>query len=292
MAELLLLVGDLNQASNDNHLRFAAAFERAGWRVLSASHESVEIRRNLLRIADRAPTAFDLIWPLGFGARATFMDRMQLLATAAEAKFVNSPDVLIHLHGKHRWLAAMPETHTSACPETLHQVLSSGGDWVLKPTAGSFGRDVRLFRDGEAELAGIQDICRELEGIYLMAQRYVPAIQNGERRTLIAGGRLIGSYLRLPGDGMIANLGAGGSPASSNSPDPAELELIEPVARQLASLGAGFATVDTVYPYLMEVNVANPGGLETLEVLEGVDYSDAVVRAITDWAGCRPWVPG
>jgi len=284
MPELLLLCGDPAKARNDNHRRLPSAFERAGWDVCRADHDAVEITGNRLRIADRDPDEFTLIWVLGFGQQVTFFDRLQLLEQLPPGRFVTSPHALASLHGKHRWLRLMPETHTSTRPERLLAVLAGGGDWVVKPTAGSYGRDVTLFPAGTATLAGVQALWRATGCGYLMAQRYLPAVADGEKRTLVAGRRIVASYLRIPADGLKANLAAGSQVmATCLSTD--EQALVTSICEELASLGVGFAAVDTVGTHLMEVNVANPGGLETLHRLTGRDYSDDVVRAIIDARG-------
>ena len=41
-----------------------------------------------------------------------------------------------------------------------------------------------------------------------------------------------------------------------------------------------FAGIDLAYPWLIEVNVINPGGLGTIEQLTGQDRSDEVCGAI------------
>jgi len=279
MPELLLLCGDPAKARNDNHERLPRAFRRAGWRVTCADHDAVEIAANRLTLAGRDPGDFALIWLLGFGQQATFFDRLQLLEQLPRRQFVTCPHALTYLHGKHRWLDRMPETHTSADPQRLLAAMSGGGDWVVKPTAGSYGRDVTLFREGTATRDALERLWRSNGSGYLMAQRYLPDIGNGEKRTLIAGGRLIASYLRLPDDGLKANLAAGGQ-ATPTCLTADEQRMVEQIAADLASLGVGFAAVDTVAAYLMEVNVANPGGLETLERLSGRDYTDEVVRAL------------
>lgn len=282
MPELLLLVGDSAKARNDNHIRLPEAFRRAGWDVTVADHDAVELSAGRLLLAGSPPDQFDLIWPLGFGRQVTFFDRMQLLKSLPGRSFVSSPDALVWLHGKHRWLDLMPETHTSARADTLLDVVTSGGDWILKPPAGSYGRDVHLIRAGAVSRAEIQSLLAAAAGGYLMAQRYLPDIRHGEQRTLVAGGRIIGTYTRLPGTGVTSNLATGGRP-ERGALTPAQRALVAPIARDLAEQGAGFAAVDTVSEYLMEVNVANPGGLETLETLEGTDHSDAVVQAIFRW---------
>ena len=43
---------------------------------------------------------------------------------------------------------------------------------------------------------------------YCIAQRFLPAIAQGETRTLVAAGQIVGSYLRVPADGLRANLDA------------------------------------------------------------------------------------
>ena len=153
---------------------------------------------------------------------------------------------------------------------------------MVKPPAGSYGRDVVLFRDGKADREMLEALWRTADGGYLMAQRYLPEIESGEKRTLMAGGRLIGTYLRKPRTAHLTNLAAGGRP------EPAELShsesaLVLPIAGELAELGVGFAAIDTVGDKLMEVNVANPGGLGTLEALYGRDFSGEVVAAILRW---------
>ena len=294
MPELLLLLGDAAKARNDNHERLPAAFQTAGWQVRIADHDDIEIRAGVLHVATSdavdsgaVPLAhFDLIWPLGFGRLVTWLDRMQMLSSLPEQQFVVSPRALVWLHGKHRWHSMMPETHTSAHASRLHNVVTSGGDWVLKPPAGSYGRDVQIVRDGASDLRDIERHLRASGDGYLMAQRYLAAVADGEQRTLVAGGELIATYTRLPGEGPTSNLANGGQAASgvlSNS----QRSLVERLAGELADLGAGFAAVDLVGDQLMEVNVANPGGLGTLVELGSGDYASAVVAAILRWIPTR-----
>ena len=61
-----------------------------------------------------------------------------------------------------------------------------------------------------------------------------------------------------------------------------ELALAQTVANELLAQGVGFAAIELVHPYLMEVNIANPGGLGTLASLTGVDPTAEVVAALMD----------
>jgi glutathione synthase len=175
----------------------------------------------------------------------------------------------------------MPETYASADPGYLKAQLSRGGDWVVKPSAGSFGRDVARIGPGPGGEAAIDRMTNHGTR-YCLLQRYVGEIEQGEKRTLVAGGQVIGSYLRLPGRDLRANLASGGSPHPTVLTAD-ELDLVGTLAHDLAGRGVGFAAVDTAYPWLIEVNLANPGGLATLESLSGLDPTPAVVGAVTNW---------
>jgi glutathione synthase/RimK-type ligase-like ATP-grasp enzyme len=279
MPEIVFLLGDVAQARNDNHLRLPRGFHGAGWRVTELPHDCVRVAAGHLRFAGLDPARFDLVWPLGFGRQSSFLDRMQLLRQLDQRRLVNSADTLVYLHGKYHWLKLMPETHAGNDVAELARIIASGGDWVLKPPAGSYGRDVQLLREGEDPTAALRSLTADDEALYCIVQRYVPEIRQGETRTIVAGGRIIGSYLRVPRDELRANL------AASATPQPAtlsatELALVRQLAGELQEAGAGFAAVDTAHGFLMEVNIANPGGLATLESLYGEDPTPATVAAV------------
>lgn len=279
MSEIAFLLGDVAEARNDNHLRLPAGFRAAGWRVTELPHDCVNVHNGIPRLGRWDPDRFDLIWPLGFGRQASFFDRMQLLRLLNQSRFVNTPDALVYLHGKYRWLELMPETHASNDVQALAAVIARGGDWVLKPPAGSYGREVQLIREGDDPIPPLTALAGGEQALYCIVQRYLPEITQGETRTLIAGAEIVGSYLRIPVDGLLANLSSDGKPAPTEL-DTTSLQLIRTVADDLQKLGAAFAAVDTAGGYLMEVNIANPGGLATLESVYGKDPTAAALAAI------------
>lgn len=284
MPRILFLLGEVAHARNDNHLRLPAGFRRIGWEVSEQPHDSARIQAGSLRFGSADPGEFDLIWPVGFGPEGSFFDRMQLLDLLDARALVNGPRALTFLHGKYRWLDLMPETHADNDVERLRQIIVQGGDWVIKPAAGSYGRDVVLVRAGVEPRAALKRLISPTPAAnqppnYCIVQRFVPAIAAGETRTLVAGGEIIGSYLRIPRDGLRANLEAKAKIAKTTLTT-AQARLTRQVARELGHLGARFAAIDLVGDYLLEVNVANPGGLASLETLYGADFSVEVARRI------------
>ena len=268
-------------AANDNRERLPAAFQAAGWDVSLLFHESLELTADGVAAGDSGGRAvplapFELVWILGFGARETFLDRMQLLKTLDQARFVNTADALVYLHGKFDLAEFAPETHASADVDALMEVVARGGRWVAKPTAGSFGRDVFLLAaDDIHRRAVFEHLTGRGAGRYCLLQRYVEEAERNEKRVVVAGGEIVGSYAKTGG-----NLAAG-AVARRTALDPDETALVQRVVAHLHSRGARFAGIDLAAPYVLEANVANPGGLGTLEQLTGVDPAPAVVEALT-----------
>src|SRR3954453_5609061 len=102
MPSICFLTSTRGTPRNDNHRRLPAAWLAAGWHVTCADHDDVYLGDDGICIAEGVPLAsFDLIWLVGLGARDSFLDRMQLLATLDPRRFVTSPQALLAHHAKY-----------------------------------------------------------------------------------------------------------------------------------------------------------------------------------------------
>jgi glutathione synthase len=286
MPTICFLTSTHGVAHNDNHERLPRAFAAAGWSVTRADHDDVRLDARGVCVGAAPLAEFDLIWPIGLGTRSTFLDRMQLLATLDERRFVTSPRALLMQHAKYALalgdLAAHhPQTFASRDARWLRAIVVAGGEWVAKPPASSFGRDVYRLCASEPNLDVILDSLTGHDGSrYCLLQRYVAEIERGEIRVLLADATAIGAYLRAPGSDHRVNLSGDGR-AIGVEPAAAELDLARAVALRLLDHGIRFVAVDLAYPWVIEFNVANPGGLGTIERLTGVDLAPRVVSALT-----------
>jgi glutathione synthase len=278
MQRILFLVADAGRAHNDNHERLPAAFRAAGWSVDVQAHESVRFASGEVLAGNDNVRGYDRVWVLGLGRADTFFDRMQLLRRLPQSRFVTRIDALMYLHAKYAWSEHMPETHADNDAVRLAAIVARGGDWIAKPTAGSFGRDVLRVGADAPGRAALEHLTSD--GRYCLLQRFVPEIAQGEKRTLVAGSTIIGTYLRLPGTDFRTNLSLYGRPAASALTD-RERELVNRMIHELVAAGVGFAAIDSAGDYLMEVNLANPGGLATLASVYGRDFAPAVVSALS-----------
>jgi glutathione synthase len=167
-------------------------------------------------------------------------------------------------------MAAQPERLIAAMREDL-------GDWVLKPMAGSFGEGVIRLASNETDR--LRQVMSQQPGEYFVLQRLLPQIAQGETRTLIVGGQIIGSYLRVPTNALHANLAKEALTAKTEL-SATQLRLVTNLAADMLGQHIGFAAIDLVGDTLMEVNIANPGGLGTLQRLYDKDFDIDVIDAV------------
>ena len=303
----------LTQASprieDDNYLRIGKALARRGHGVQLAPIDSLRLKASALQASgfdldhdeglapgDPLPAtqeimldALDVVWVLGLGERSSFLDKIQLLYTLRHAQVINSLDALMHFKSKYFLtsisdLVQHPITFASTDPAELMAVLQAqGGRWIAKPPAGSLGRDVFLVsKDDSNALAVLQHLCGPMENQYTLLQQYIPEIeQQGEKRLLMTAGKVIGQYQRFHETDHRTNvtLGARVEPASLADD---ERQYCERVAERLLQRGLVYFAMDMVYPWVIELNVVNPGGLATLEQLDGQCRSQLVADRVAD----------
>lgn len=262
---------------NDNADTLPTAFRAAGWKVTQALHQSIHRKPSGLASNHTDLCEYDLLWPIGFGPRRGFLDWLQLINELPERKVINAPSALVLAHGKGAWLQQSADSYIAADPQTLIDAMQKdGGDWVVKPLAGSFGEGVIQLHSDQA--TALTSLMNKRSGEYFVLQRFLPEITLGETRTLVVGGQIIGSYLRVPTNQLHANLAKHGQAQVTNLSS-AQAALIEQIIADLQSQHIGFAAIDLVGDTLMEVNIANPGGLSTLNSLYRTDFGPATVRA-------------
>ena len=277
--------------ANDNHERLPRAFTRAGWGVVNVDRESLGVEASRLVASTVAGerlalTGFHLYFMLGFGAEATFLDRMQMLRSLAQRRFVNTTDAFIYQHGKVSLLLACPElpqplTYLSNDAKRLAGWVAEGGDWIVKPPASSFGRGVFRLRERDTNNRAILEHLTR-GGRYALLQEYVDPGEEDEKRLLIVAGRVLGVYGRRPVDHR-GNLCAGAA-AFAAELRPNERRIAGVLAAKLDALGVRFAAADLVGAKVLEINVANPGWLGTYEPITGEDLAGEVVRALSSLA--------
>ena len=87
--------------------------------------------------------------------------------------------------------------------------------------------------------------------------------------------------LKLPQKNAYANVALGAT-ISKTSITLDQEKALSTISSELKALQIGFAAIDLVKDTLMEVNIANPGGLQSLESLYKRDFSEDLAVRITE----------
>ena len=303
MSRIAFLIPQFNEGHVDsNYLRFANELTGRGVEVTVCLIDTLSLSQSKVcaegwsvnaPISINQPYAetqrynlneFTDFWVFSLGMRASFLDKFQLLyAIGKEVRFVNSLDVIMHLKSKY-FITSMPEmikhpeTHTSTQAGTLLDIVeSSSKTWIAKPPAGSLGRDVFLLKPGSSNNRAILDhLCGLEQDQYTLIQEHISEISRGEKRVLIAGGEVVGQYKRIATSDHRTNLLQG---ASSRACELTQEESIycNKIGKWLKDMGANYVGMDMVYPWIIEFNVINPGGLITIEDLTGKNLVPRII---------------
>ena len=205
---------------------------------------------------------------------------------------VNNPRAIFLWHSKYPLVhlqstdLKIPITYAGSDPDWLYeQITHLGGHWVLKPPAGSRGEGIQILSCGDSDARARLDAGAGADGDadagYQILQQWIPEVSGGEKRILLAGGKVVGQYLRTARASALTNLAQGGV-ASACDLNQAERLAMKHLARRLLDQGIFFAGVDLCWPWLIEVNVLSPGGLATILDLTGEDLSQSVFTAVTE----------
>ncbi len=155
------------------------------------------------------------------------------------------------------------------------------GDVVLKPLDGMGGTGVfRIGSDG-LNLGAVIETLTDNGQRTIMAQRYLPAISNGDTRVLVVDGEAVPYGLaRIPQAGETrGNLAAGGR----GEPRPLTERqhwIAQQVGPRLRELGLLFVGLDVIGEYLTEINVTSPTCAREIDAAYGTDIGGLLIEAI------------
>lgn len=206
------------------------------------------------------------------------------LAQASGALVVNDPRSLRDANEK-LFTAWFPQ----CCPASLvtrngdriRDFLGEQGDIILKPLDGMGG--VSIFRllagDFNANVT-IETLTRHGTQ-FTMAQRFIPEIDQGDKRILLIDGEPVSYALaRIPPPGETrGNLAVGGS--SKGVPlTERDRWICEQIGTILRDKGLTFVGIDVIGDYLTEINVTSPTCIRELDAIYDLDIAEQLMQVI------------
>ncbi len=208
----------------------------------------------------------------------------QILGICQKTLVLNRPEAILALNEKLFALHfpdLMPHTAVTRSIVELRRFMEAqGGEMIVKPLDGKGGEGIFHLVDGEKNITSILEQSTQFETRLVMAQEYLPAIREGDKRILLLEGEVLGAVMRVPAESEVrANLHVGGR-AEKAELTPADREIIRRVGPVLVSEGLFFVGIDVIGDRLTEINLTSPTGVQEINALDGTCLEAKVIDAV------------
>jgi glutathione synthase len=225
-----------------------------------------------------------------------YLHDTQILSLAAErgVRVVNDPRGLRDMNEKLFALhfpACCPPTLVTRDAAALRRFVAEHGDCVLKPLDGMGGRSIFRARQHDDNLKVIIETLSQGGHELILAQAFLPAIRDGDKRVLLVDGEPVPYCLaRIPGnDDFRGNLAAGGRGEARPIGD-AERQIAAIVGPELRRRGMLFVGLDVIGDRLTEINVTSPTCIREIDAqcgtnIAGLLFDRIEAQASTTHAG-------
>lgn len=215
----------------------------------------------------------------------------QILDVCQRTIVLNRPSSVIAFNEKllaTQFADLMPATLVTRRLEALRGFMAEhGGQMVVKPLDGKGGEGIFHLVEDDRNLSSILEQSTLFGTRAVMAQEYLPAIRQGDKRILLLEGEPIGAVLRVPADRESrANLHVGGSAARAPLDD-ADHQIVSRVGPFLKEHGLFFVGIDVIGGKLTEINVTSPTGVQEIDALEDTNLEALVIDRIEALVAAR-----
>ena len=228
---------------------------------------------------------FDVVWlrqdppfDMGYVTSTHLLDRVRANTLVVNDPFWvrNSPEKLMVLD----FPELTPETLITRDVAEIRAFRDAHGDIIVKPLYGNGGAGVFHLRPDDPNLSSLMEQFAGINREPVIAQRYLPAVKNGDKRIILVDGEPIGAINRVPAQGEArSNMHVGGRPEKTELTE-REREICAVIGPVLREKGLLFTGIDVIDGWLTEINVTSPTGLQELERFDGVNGAAAIWDAI------------
>ncbi|MBP3858275.1 MAG: glutathione synthase, partial [Pseudomonas sp.] len=174
-----------------------------------------------------------------------------------------------------------PPTVVSRRADVLREFAALHGDVILKPLDGMGGTSIFRHRVGDPNLSVILETLTNNGTQQIMAQGYLPAIKDGDKRILMIDGEPVDYCLaRIPAQGETrGNLAAGGR-GEARPLSEKDRWIAAQVGPTLREKGLLFVGLDVIGEHLTEINVTSPTCIREIDNAFGTNIGALLMDAI------------
>ena len=205
-------------------------------------------------------------------------------AAAEGARVFNNPQA-IRNHNEKLAIGEFPQftapTLVSRREDELRAFVAEHDMAVFKPLDGMGGSGIFRVSRAEPNLSVIIETLTDMGRRTIMAQKYLPAIVDGDKRVLVIGGKPVPYCLaRIPKAGETrGNLAAGGTGVARElSVD--DRRIAEALGPVLAARGLLLVGLDVIGDRLTEINVTSPTCFQEITAQTGFNVAGMFIDAL------------
>ena len=176
-----------------------------------------------------------------------------------------------------------PPVLIASAEKKLREFHQKYEDVIFKPLDGMGGSSIFRVKSGDTNLSVILETLTDGGKRQIMAQKFLPEIEEGDKRILlIDGSPLEYSLARVPAIGENrGNLAAGGSGKVRELSD-RDLWICEQIAPILRKKGLIFVGIDVIGDYLTEINVTSPTCVKEIDRARNLDIPGRLIDCILE----------
>src|SRR5215207_7988615 len=179
----------------------------------------------------------------------------------------------------------MPPTLVTRDLAEIKDFRAEHADIVMKPLYGHGGGAVfRITRD-DLNFGSLYDMFAVTFREPWVVQKFLPAVQHGDKRIILVDGEFAGAVNRVPAaDDLRSNMVRGGA-AHATELSPREREICATLGPALRERGLLFVGLDVSDGNLTEINVTSPTGIRAVKNLGGPDIAAMIWEKIKGKCG-------
>ena len=182
-----------------------------------------------------------------------------------------------------RFADLVPDTLvTREVSQAMEWIDCAPGKVVLKPWDGNGGRGIMVSQKGDGNLRSMLEVLTDGERTHILVQAHIPEISQGDKRIILIDGEAVGWVNRVPQAGdhrgnmhVVALV----EPCDMSDTDK---QICAEVGPWLKDAGLLFVGIDTIGPYMTEINVTSPTGIQEINRLMGVQLEKVLADAVAD----------
>ena len=163
----------------------------------------------------------------------------------------------------------------------IRDFIAEHGEIILKPLDGMGGSSIFRIKHGDPNTNVAIETLSALGTRFIMIQKYISEISEGDKRILLINGEPIDYALaRVPLAGETrGNLAAGGT-GSGIELSERDCWICEQVAPILIEKGLMFVGLDVIGDFLTEINVTSPTCIRELDSIYNIDIASKLMDCI------------